>query len=135
MLLNYKNYKYLDIDKFVAMIDEEEEMNNIRIVDGYSAALGESFIYGQYEFSGGNTVVFPGELFKSWTTERVISSGTYSGTVDACGNVTLSPDLDSVDVNASFESCIVRVDAPPPPLPSTWLIDALINLGASNPLC
>lgn len=99
MLINNKNYKYLDIDKFIAMIDEEEEMNNIRIVDGYSAVLGESFIYGEYEYSGGNTVVFPGELFKSWTTERVISSGTYSGTVDACGNVTLSPDLDSVDVN------------------------------------
>ena len=26
---------------------------------------------------------------------------------------------DSVDVNANFESCIVRVEAPPPPCPNT----------------
>ena len=43
--------------------------------------------------------------------------------------------VSTVSVNASLDSCIVSVLAPPPPLPSTCDIDAFKNLGASNPLC
>lgn len=98
MLYNYKDYKYLNIDKFINMIDEEEEKYETRNVDGYIASLGESFLYGEYEYSGGNTVLFPGELFKSWKTVEYSSSSTYSGTVDSAGNVTLSPNVDAYDV-------------------------------------
>lgn len=96
MLFNHTNYKYLNIDDFIKKIDDEEGSKKTRVIDGYSASLGESFLYGEYEYSGGNSVEFPGELFKSWVEEKYGSSG-YSGRVDADGYVSLTPDVDTYE--------------------------------------
>ena len=98
MLFNNKDYRYIAIDRFISMIDEEE--NASRYIDGYSANLYESFIYGEYEYIGGGTVVFPGTLYKTWTTTKYHDSDSYSGWADDAGRVTLSKD--------SYEETIVH---------------------------
>lgn len=96
MLINLKNFEYVNFDDFKLQIDDREGSHKTRIVDGYPAEINESFIYGQYEYIGGDSVLFPGELFEKWKTEEYGggSSSSYSGTVDAAGNVSLSKDTD-----------------------------------------
>ena len=94
MLFNYKDFSYINIDEFLNMV----EMHH---VDNYIGVEGESFLYGEYEFVDGSReeVVFPGKIFKEWTTREYVSSGTYSGYADADGSVTLSEDVDYIDVS------------------------------------
>ena len=99
MLLNLTDFKYLDIERFIGMIDERDSFAFNRSIDGYSAIDAESFIYGEYEYCGGNSVIFPGELYKKWETVDYDSTGSYSGTVDASGNVTLSKDYSETTIH------------------------------------